>query len=87
MMVNTFASDHYTGRPDSYWQEYQEKVEAVGADDVLAAAKKYLHPDKLVFLVVGDPEAVEKGSDKHPEKYSDFGPVTMLPLRDPLTLE
>ncbi len=36
---------------------------------------------------VGDREAVEKGSDKHPEKYSDFGPVTVLPLRDPVTLE
>ena len=54
---------------------------------MLAAAKKYLHPDKLVFLVVGDPKAVEKGSDKRPEKYSDFGPVTNLPLRDPMTLE
>ncbi len=86
-MVNTFAGDHYTGRPDSYWQEYRKNVEAVGADEVLAAAKKYLHPDKLVFLVVGDPEAVEAGSDKHPEKYSDFGPVTILPLRDPVTLK
>jgi len=86
-MVSTFANDHYTGRPDGYWQTYEKKVKAVGADEVLAAAKTYLHPDKLVFLVVGDPEAVERGSDKHPEKYSDFGPVTMLPLRDPLTLE
>ena len=49
--------------------------------------KKYLHPDKLVFLVVGDPKAVEEGSDKHAERYSDFGPVTILPLRDPMTLE
>ncbi len=86
-IVNTFAGDHYTGRPDSYWQEYKKNVESVGTDDVLAAAKKHLHPDKLVFLVVGDPEAVEKGSDKHPEKYSDFGPVTILPLRDPVTLK
>ena len=43
--------------------------------------------DKLVVLVVGDPEAVEQGSDKHPERYSGFGPVTILPLRDPMTLE
>jgi predicted Zn-dependent peptidase len=62
-------------------------MEAVTPKDVLAAAKKHLHPDKLVFLVVGDPEAVEAGSDKHPEHYSDFGEATLLPLRDPLTLE
>lgn len=86
-IVNTFADDEYTGRPDSYWQEYTKKMKAVTPDDVLEVAKKYLHPDKLVFLVVGDPGAVEEGSDKHPEHYSDFGPVTNLPLRDPMTLE
>ena len=86
-IVNTFAEDDYTGRPDDYWQKYTKNMQAVTPDDVLAAAKKYLHPDKLVFLVVGDPKAVEAGSDKHPEHYSDFGPVTIVPLRDPMTLE
>jgi predicted Zn-dependent peptidase len=86
-MVNTFADDDYTGRPDDYWQNYTKRIAAVTPDDVLAAAQKYLHPDKLVFLVVGDPEAVQKGSDKHNEKFSDFGPMTILPLRDPMTLE
>jgi predicted Zn-dependent peptidase len=86
-IVNTFAGDDYTGRPDDYWQNYTKNIEAVTPDDVLAAAKKYLHPDKLVFLVVGDPEAVQKGSDKHDERFSDFGEITILPLRDPMTLE
>jgi len=86
-IVNTFADDDYTGRPDDYWQKYAKKMEAVTPETVLEVAKKYLHPDKLVYLVVGDPEAVETGSDKHPERYSDFGPVTILPLRDPMTLE
>jgi zinc protease len=86
-IVNTFADDEYTGRPDDYWQNYTRNMEAVTPDDVLAAAKKYLHPDKLVFLVVGDPDAVQKGSDKHSELFSDFGKITILPLRDPMTLE
>jgi zinc protease len=86
-IVNTFADDHYTGRPDDYWQEYTKNIEAVTPDDVLATAQKYLHPDNLVFLVVGDPDAVEQGSDKHPEHFSDFGEATILPLRDPMTLE
>jgi zinc protease len=86
-IVNTFADDQYTGRPDEYWQNYTKNMEAVTADDVLAAAQKYLHPDKLVFLVVGDPEAVQEGSDKHPEHFSDFGDIKVLPLRDPMTLE
>jgi len=86
-IVDTFADDQYTKRPDDYWQKYTERMEAVTPDDVLAAAQKYLHPDKLVYLVVGNPEAVEKGSDKHPEHFSDFGKITILPLRDPMTLE
>jgi predicted Zn-dependent peptidase len=87
MMVNTFADDHYTGRPDDYWQKYTENIKAVTPEDVLAVARKYLHPEKLVFLVVGDPEAVEAGSDEHEEHFSDFGEATVIPLRDPMTLD
>lgn len=86
-IVNTFADDDYTGRPDDYWQKYTGNVAAVTPQAVLEVARKYLHPDKLVFLVVGDPQAVEQGSDKHPERYSDLGEVTILPLRDPMTLQ
>ena len=86
-IVNTFADDDYTGRPDDYWQNYTKNMEAVTPDDVLAVAKKYLHPEKLVLLVVGDPDAVEKGSAEHKEHFSDFGKITILPLRDPMTLK
>jgi predicted Zn-dependent peptidase len=87
MIVNTFAGDFFTNRPDDYWQNYTKNVQAVTPDDVLVAAKKFLHPDKLVFLFIGDPDAIMKGSDKHTEKVSDFGNVTILPLPDPMTLE
>lgn len=86
-MVRTFASDDYTGRPDDYWQNYAHNITSVTPDDVLAVAQKYLHPEKLVFLVVGDLEAVEKGWDKDPVRFSDFGEISVLPLRDPMTLE
>jgi zinc protease len=86
-IVNTFADDDYTGRPDDYWQHYTDNIEAVTPEDVLAAARKYLHPDKLVFLIVGDTDAVERGSGEHEERFSDFGEITLLPLRDPVTLE
>jgi predicted Zn-dependent peptidase len=86
-IVNTFASDDYTGRPDDYWQDYEVKMSAVTADDVLRVAREYLHPDKTVFLVVGDPEAVQEGWDKDQVRFTEFGEITILPLRDPLTLE
>ena len=72
---------------NNYWQDYRKNMEAVTPDDVLAVAQKYLHPDNLVFLVVGDPEAVQTGSDKHEDRFSDFGETTILPLRDPMTLD
>ena len=34
-----------------------------------------------------DPEAVQQGSDKHADRFSDFGPITILPLRGPMTLK
>jgi zinc protease len=85
--VGTFAEDHYTGRADDYWQSYVSNIKAVTPADVRAAAEKFLRSDRLVFLIVGDPAAVEQGSDKHPERFSDFGKVTILPLRDPMTLQ
>ncbi len=87
MMVNTFADDEYTGRAEGYWRGYTDNMEAVTPDDVLAVAQKYLHPDKLVFLVVGDPQAVQEGSEEHEESFADFGQITTLPLRDPMTLD
>ncbi len=86
-IVNTFAADEYTNRPADYWQNYTKNYEKVTPEDVLAVAQKYLRPDKLVFLVVGDPDAATAGDDKHPDRYTDFGEIKIIPLRDPLTLE
>jgi len=85
-IVGTFASDDFTSRPDDYWKNFKRNVEAVTPGDVLEVAQKYLHPDKLIYLVVGDPEAVGQGSEKHDDKLEDFGEVTILPLRDPISL-
>lgn len=86
-MVNTFAQDDFTRRPADYWQNYVKNYEAVTPEVVQAAAQKYLHPDKLVFLVIGDPDAVQAGDDKHDARFANFGEVKIIPLRDPLTLE
>jgi zinc protease len=41
--------------PDSYLDQYAERILAVTAEDVLAAARRYLHPDRVAIVVVGDP--------------------------------
>ncbi|WP_299760203.1 pitrilysin family protein [uncultured Pontibacter sp.] len=42
------------GLPEDYYPNYLKKVEAVTADDVQRAAQKYINPDKMYVLAVGN---------------------------------
>lgn len=88
-IVGTFAADLYTKRDPSFWRRYRAGFESVDAEAVLAAAKKYLHPDRLVVLAVGDAEGLLAGDPEHPDyRLADLGEtLTRLALPDPLTLE
>jgi predicted Zn-dependent peptidase len=46
------------GLPDTYFQEFVPKVNAVTGDDVTRVAAAYLDPSRLTTLVVGDHPAV-----------------------------
>ena len=88
-LLSTYVSDEYTGRDPSYWQTYVKNLQVVTRADVQRVARKYLHPDELVILAVGDVKAVRAGGhDKAPElRFDTFGTVTELKLRDPDTLK
>jgi zinc protease len=91
-VATTFAQDEFTGRyardPD-YYKKYRSRIEVVGQDDVQRVAKKYLVADKLVVLIVGQKDQIMLGQRDHPVKLTELtkGPMTLLPLRDPLTMK
>lgn len=88
-VAGIFASDEYVGRPSSYWDSYRERAAAVTPEQIREAAKKYLDPDQLVMLIVGDWEAIQPGDADGRASMAEFfeGAATALPLRDPLTME
>jgi zinc protease len=44
--------------PDDYLQTYRDKVNAVTLDGVLEVANKYVQPDSIAIVIVGDAEEV-----------------------------
>ena len=84
-----FANDAFLHRDHAYWTHWRDQIEAVTAEDVIAAAQKYLQPDRMVMLVVGIWEDIAPGDPEGRATMAEIlnGQVTHLPGRDPLTLE
>lgn len=58
--VNGGISSIYTqGLPEDYYQQFIRAVNAVTKDDVVRVAQKYIDPDHLALVIVGDREKIE----------------------------
>jgi zinc protease len=91
-VANTFAQDEFTGRyakDPEFWKKYRSRLDAVGKENVLQVANKYLTLDKLVILIVGQKDEILLGHPSHDVKLSQLskGPIKDVPLRDPLTMQ
>jgi len=91
-VAGTFARDELTGRyakDPAFWKEFRSRIRAVTKDDVLRVARKYLTPEKVAILVVGQEADILKGHPDHPVTLKSLGGdrYTELPLRDPLTMK
>jgi zinc protease len=49
------------GLPDDYWNNYAATLRSLTPEQVNKAARDHLHPDDLVFVVVGDRQVIEPG--------------------------
>ncbi|HNV02018.1 MAG TPA: pitrilysin family protein [Vicinamibacterales bacterium] len=61
------------GLPDDYFDTYGAKVGALGAADLVRAAKVSVHPDSVVWVVVGDLKKIEA-----PLKALGLGDIRLL---------
>ena len=61
------------GLPANWFDIYLRGIQAVTPDQVRQASQRYLHPDKLVIVVVGKPSAFDKA-------LSTLGAVTVMPV-------
>jgi zinc protease len=55
-LTGLIVSQNLYGLPDDYLQTYREKVNAVTVDDVERMANKYVNPDQMAIVIVGDAE-------------------------------
>jgi zinc protease len=52
------------GLPEDYYETYADRVNALGLDEISAAAKKIVRPDNMIWIVVGDQAKIQKGIDE-----------------------
>jgi zinc protease len=61
------------GLPDDYFATYPDKVRALAVNDLTKAAQKVVHPDQLVWVVVGDRSKIES-----PIRELGWGQIQLL---------
>lgn len=91
-VAGTFASEEFTGRlakDPAYYKNFRDKIAAVTKEDIQRVAAKYLTPDKVAILVVGNKKEILKGHPDHPVTIESLTPGGLkdVPLRDPYTLK
>jgi zinc protease len=59
--------------PDDYFAKYVQNIQAVTAADVQRVAQKYIRPDRLAVVVVGDQKVIEPGI-----RALNLGPIKVM---------
>lgn len=72
-IVGRFVELEYDGLPKDFLQQLRARVIALSKEDILAAAKKHFHLDRLTIVAVGPGETL-------PKLLSGFGEVKEIKL-------
>jgi zinc protease len=68
----------FYGYPADYLETYKAAVDKVTLDDLNAVAKRYIHPEKMALLVVGNGPEIKPGLDE-----LNMGPVHTIDITIP----
>merc|ERR1711879_286446 len=64
-ILNERLSNEYNGLSQDAFDKYVEGLKKVSISDIQRVAKKYLHPDKVQVLVVGNKAEIGNQLDKY----------------------
>lgn len=63
--------------PEDYFNTYVQRVQSVTPEQVQAAAKKYIQPDKFAVVIVGDRKTIEA-----PVRALNLGPISFMSVSE-----
>jgi predicted Zn-dependent peptidase len=72
-MVAAQLSYAIDGLPANWFDVYLRGIQAVTPEQVRDVSRRYLHPDRLIVVVVGKPSAFDR-------PLAELGEVTSLPV-------
>jgi len=75
-IVNRLMSLEYNGYPEDYYSIYLDKIRAITLDDIQRVAEKYLSPDSMTVMIVGNKGELEGD-------FTKFGSITNIEIEEP----
>ena len=73
-IVSKYVWLEYFGLPDDYLERFRDNIQKVTRSDVQKAARKYLHPDEMIILAVGDKSVIG-------DELAKIGPINTITLK------
>ena len=70
-LLNAWMTVHYYGLAVDYWDKYADRIAAIDAAAVQAAAKKFVDLDHMQWVCVGDRKQIQ-------DVLAKYGPVTVV---------
>lgn len=71
-LTNLIVSQKLYDLPEDYLQTYREKINSISVEDVERVAKKYIQPEKIAIVIVGDADEILPQVKEYAEKIEIF---------------